>query len=314
MSSDSARLDELVTFLSAQAAVTEKVTISSAYAPAVPLAGGVQVGDDCAAIPDGEGWLLFAAEGMLSGFVKDDPWFAGYCAVMVNLSDVAAMGGRPVAVVDVLWSPGAGCSEPIWAGMSAAAQAYGVPLVGGHTTKLASGPAYLAAAVLGKAKRLLSSFEAEPGDALLMVVDLRGSWRREKPFWNASVDAPPERLRSDLELLPMIAENGWCRAGKDISNGGVVGTLAMLLECSGVGAELWLDRLPRPPEGELTRWLQAFPSYGYLLSVRAAQTYRVQRLFEERGLACAVVGRITASPALELGYGSARQPFLLRAG
>jgi hypothetical protein len=313
LSGDQVQLDELVTFLSAQAAVADKVTISSAYAPAVPLSGGVQVGDDCAAIPDGDGWLLFAAEGMLSGFVADDPWFAGYCAVMVNLSDVAAMGGRPIAVVDVLWSPGAECSEPIWEGMSAAAQAYGVPLVGGHTTKLASGRAYLAAAVLGKAKRLLSSFAAEPGDDLVMVVDLRGSWRREKPFWNASVDAPARRLQADLELLPALAENGWCRAGKDISNGGVVGTLAMLLECSGVGAELWLDRLPQPPEVELTRWLQAFPSYGYLLSVRAAQTNRVQRLFAERDLACAVIGRITASPSLVLGCGSARRPFPLGA-
>ena len=33
-----------------------------------------------------------------------EPWFAGYCGVMVNLSDVAAMGGRPVAVVDALWA------------------------------------------------------------------------------------------------------------------------------------------------------------------------------------------------------------------
>ena len=64
----------------------------------------IAVGDDCAAIPDGNGFLLFAIEGFIDSFVAADPWFAGYCGVMVNLSDIAAMGGRPIAVVDALWA------------------------------------------------------------------------------------------------------------------------------------------------------------------------------------------------------------------
>jgi uncharacterized protein len=52
------------------------------------------VGDDCAAIADGDGHLLFAIEGFMNEFVAADPWFAGWCGVMVNISDVAAMGGR----------------------------------------------------------------------------------------------------------------------------------------------------------------------------------------------------------------------------
>lgn len=313
MISDAATLARLVAFLSGSAAVGEKIAIQTAYAPAQAVSAGIALGDDCAAIPDGDGWLLFAAEGMLESFVADDPWFAGYSAVMVNLSDVAAMGGRPLAVVDVLWTPGAERSEEIWRGMSAASLAYGVPIVGGHTTFTKSGSAFLAAAVLGKASQLLTSFDAQPGDDLLMVVDLRGSWRREKPFWNASVDAPPERLRTDLQLLPALAESGWCRAAKDISNGGIVGTLAMLLECSRVGAELWLDQLPQPPGVELERWLSAFPSFGYLLSVPPRFTPQVVAHFAARDLACSPIGTITASPSLVLGYGAARAPFPLAA-
>ncbi|MFH7168792.1 AIR synthase related protein, partial [Klebsiella pneumoniae] len=60
----------------------------------------VPAGDDCAAIPDGDGHLLLAIEGFLDGFVAADPYFAGFCGVMVNVSDIAAMGGTPVAVVD----------------------------------------------------------------------------------------------------------------------------------------------------------------------------------------------------------------------
>ena len=63
----------------------------------------ILLGDDCAAIPDGDGYLLLAAEGMMPDFVESDPWFAGWSAVMVNVSDIYAMGGRPIAIVDTLW-------------------------------------------------------------------------------------------------------------------------------------------------------------------------------------------------------------------
>ncbi len=214
---------------------------------------------------------------MLESFVANDPWFAGYSAVMVNLSDVAAMGGRPLAIVDVLWTPNLPESANIWDGMAAACRAYDVPIVGGHTTVTGTGSVFLAAAVLGRARKLITSFDARPADDLLMVVDLRGGYRGEKPFWNASVGAPGQRLRDDLRLLPILAEQGWCRAGKDISNGGIVGTLSMLLECSKIGAELWLDRLPRPTDVSLERWLISFPSFGYLLSVAREHSEKTHR-------------------------------------
>jgi AIR synthase-related protein len=309
MSDDAATLARLISFLSASPAVVEKATIQTAYAPVGALAGAVRVGDDCAAIPDGDEFLLFAAEGMLESFVAADPWFAGYSAVMVNLSDVAAMGGWSLAVVDVLWTPGLECSTEIWEGMSAASRKYGVPIVGGHTTVTKNGSSFLAAAVLGKAKSLITSFDAQPGDDLLVAVDVRGSWRGDKPFWNASVEAPPERLRGDLALLPELAAQGWCRAGKDISNGGIIGTLTMLLECSGVGAELWLDLLPQPPDVDFERWLISFPSFGYLLSVSPENTTSTIAHFAGRDIACAAVGRVTASSSLVLGYGTGQALF-----
>jgi uncharacterized protein len=313
MNNDEATLAQLISFLSASVSVQEKVSIRRAYEPAQALAGGTRLGDDCAAIRQGDGWLLLAAEGMLPSFLAEDPWFAGYSAVMVNLSDVSAMGGRALAIVDVLWTPDLDQHGQIWQGLSAASKAYQVPIVGGHTTVTKSGFPFLAAAVLGTAKHLITSFDAQVGDDLIVAVDLRGSWHREKPFWNASVTAPSERLRADLNLLPTLAENGWCRAGKDISNGGIVGTLAMLLDCSSAGAELWLDQLPRPAGVDLARWLISFPSFGYLLSVAPKNRERVIAHFAEREIACAVAGRISSDRCLLLGYGAARALFPLLA-
>jgi len=258
------------------------------------LAQAVSVGDDCAAIADGDGYLLFAIEGLVSDFVETMPWFAGYSSVMVNISDVYAMGGRPLAVVDALWSDGLESAEQILAGMAAASSAYGVPVVGGHSNTRSAEP-QLAVSILGRARALLSSFNARPGDRLVMAVDLRGRFEDPYPFWNASVGAPAERLREDLELLPQLAENGLCDAAKDISMAGVLGTSLMLLECSGVGARIDLDAIPRPEGVDFERWLSAFPSYGFLLSVRDEHVDEVHARFAQRGLACATIGSVDAS-------------------
>src|ERR1700761_5228268 len=79
----------------------------------------IRVGDDCAAIPDGDGYLLLAIEGFMNEFVAADPWFAGWCGVMVNLSDIAAMGGRPIAVVDAVWAQGEDQAVPVIEGLRA---------------------------------------------------------------------------------------------------------------------------------------------------------------------------------------------------
>ncbi|MFM0469256.1 sll0787 family AIR synthase-like protein [Paraburkholderia strydomiana] len=258
------------------------------------LAQAVAVGDDCAAIADGDGYLLLAIEGLVSDFVETMPWFAGYSSVMVNISDVYAMGGRPLAVVDALWSDGLESAEQILAGMAAASSAYGVPVVGGHSNTRSAEP-QLAVSILGRARALLSSFNARPGDSLVMAVDLRGRFEDPYPFWNASVGTPAERLRDDLELLPQLAESGLCEAAKDISMAGVLGTSLMLLECSGVGARIDLDAIPRPDGVDFERWLSAFPSYGFLLSVRDELVDEVHARFAQRGLACATIGSVDAS-------------------
>jgi AIR synthase-related protein len=262
----------------------------------------VPVGDDCAAIPSSDGYTLLAIEGFINAFVAADPWFAGWCGVMVNISDVAAMGGRPIAVVDALWADGETNAAAILAGMRAASEAYGVPIVGGHSN-LATDRLQLSVAILGHATHLLTSFDARPGDRLVMAVDLRGRYRAPYANWEAFTEAPAERLRGDIALLPEIAERGLSRAAKDISQGGVVGTAAMFAECSGVGITIDVTRVPKPDGVALERWLQTFPSCGYLLSVAPNDVADVVALFETRGIAAADIGAVTAGHAIAVTDG-----------
>jgi len=266
----------------------------------------IPVGDDCAAIPDGDGFLLLAIEGFINEFVAADPWFAGWCGIMVNISDVAAMGGRPLAVVDAVWSAGENNATPIVAGLRAAAQAFGVPIVGGHTnTRCDRGQ--LSVAILGRANRLLTSFDARPGDQLIAAIDLRGRYHEPFANWEAFTDAPPARLHGDIEVLPTIAEAGLARAAKDISQGGIIGTAIMLAECSGVGAIVDVLRIPRPDGVSLERWLQTFPSFGYLLAVAPPNVPTVLARFAARGIAAAQIGSVTAGSRVEITDGGTNE-------
>ncbi len=273
---------------------------------AADLAQVVPVGDDCAALPDGQGgYLLFAIEGLVEDFILRMPWFAGYCSVMVNVSDIYAMGGRPTAVVNAMWSRGMDPAAALLQGMAEASARYAVPIVGGHSNNRSERP-QLAVSILGRATHLLTSFNARPGDRLVMAVDLRGAYEAPFPYWNASTRAPATRLRGDLELLPALAESGLCDAAKDISMAGPVGTALMLLECSGVGATIDLDAIPRPPDVPLQRWLGSFPSYGFVLSVRPAQVDAVLGRFSARGLAAAMIGEVDGTHELVLTQGDER--------
>lgn len=298
-------LEALAARLRAGSGIAAKQDIG-AVAASLGLAGQpVPVGDDCAAIPDGDGYLLFAIEGFINEFVAADPWFAGWCGVMVNISDVVAMGGRPVAAVDAVWANGEAEAAPVLAGMRAAAETFGVPIVGGHTN-IRTDRGQLSVAILGRAKRLLTSFDARPGDVLVAAIDHRGRYREPFNNWEAATQAPPARLRGDLEILPQIAEAGLSIAAKDISQGGIIGTAIMLAECSSVGIDIDVSTIPLPAGVALDRWLATFPSFGYLLSVSPENIEAVLSRFTDRDITAAAIGRVTSGTAVAISHGSER--------
>lgn len=265
-------------------------------------------GDDTAAIANSDGFDLLAGEGFISEFVNTDPWFAGWCGVMVNVSDIAAMGGRPKAVINTIWSGDITLVNDIFSGMTKASEVFNVPIVGGHTN-LQSDSTQLAVSIFGKAKSLLSSFAAEPGHALVAAIDLRGEFR--KPFlnWNAATTAPAERLRGDIELLPMIAELNLAHCAKDISQAGLLGTTVMLLESSDVGAEIDLMHIPKPDQIQWLDWLCCFPSFGYLLTTPVEKLDQLLETFKARDINAAQIGHITADKLMRVKYQDQAETF-----
>jgi len=86
-------------------------------------------------------------------------------------------------------------------------------------------------------------------------------------------------------------------AAKDVSMAGVVGTLGMLAEASGWGAELDVESIPRPPRAGLSDWLTCFPGLAMVTCDQPGAS------FADPGAAVsATCGSLTAAPGVRLRW------------
>src|SRR3954469_17330937 len=155
-------------------------------------------GDDAALIAHEDGFLIVCGEAMSPPFVRADPFGAGAAAVATNASDVRAMGGRPLALVDMLISPDHEHANTVLEGIAWAADKRGVDVVGGHLT-IGHEPA-LSASCTGFTKGARRAGPAKPGAALVAAFATEGRWMSEtQPFWTSLHDRDHELLRSDGE-------------------------------------------------------------------------------------------------------------------
>jgi uncharacterized protein len=254
-------------------------------------------GDDGAVVTEAGMSLVVGGEAILPSFAAADPYGAGVAAVTTNLNDLAAMGAWPLALVDTVTGQRA-VIQQVLEGMRWAAGLYQVPVVGGHLTVTDGHPA-LSAFGLGRADRPLSAQSAEEGQSLVVGCCIEGRMRADFPFF-PSFDERGERLAGDVRLLAEGASRGWVTAAKDVSMAGLVGSLAMLLECNRLGVTLDLDAMPVPPGVSLEQWITCFPCFAFLLCVPAGLEGECLRAFADRGLAAAVAGTLDGTGRLRL--------------
>jgi len=259
-------------------------------------------GDDAAVIPWGDEYLLVAADGMMTGLLVNEPYAAGKASVMVTVNDIYSMGGRPIGMVNVLASGDDTQRRRIVEGIEKGCRKLKVPMLGGHLhpDSPVECPA-LSVTIIGHAKKLLRSHLAAAGDRLILAVDLDGrAGCRSVVSWDANSGKSPEALRHRLEALPLVAESEAAFAAKDVSNAGILGTAAIMLENSGKGADIDLDAIPRPDSLTLEQWLLCFQSFGFILSVPPENIDRVFSIFSERGITVAAIGGVREGNVVDI--------------
>lgn len=220
-------------------------------------------GDDAAVIraAGGKCWVMTCdalAGGVHFPSSQDASGFSvGHKALAVNLSDVAAMGGRPRFALISLGVPedtAVSFLDDAYAGIRALAERYGVLVLGGNVTRT-EGPLFIDAFVLGEMRRenVLRRSGARPGERILVTGQL-GDAAAGLHLLSRPQERLPEASRARLASAQSrphprvaegmaIAESGLAASMMDISDG-LAGDLHHLCAASGAGAVLWEEALP----------------------------------------------------------------------
>jgi hypothetical protein len=265
-------------------------------------------GEDAAVIEHHGEALLLAADGIWSRLMEADPYWAGYCSVLVNIHDIAAMGGHPIAMVDIFSIAKTTVQEQVVKGMHDASAQFGVPIVGGHLHPDAP-YSVIDVSILGSARldSIIYSHTACEGDRVVAAIDLSGRVHPSCSLnWDSVTMKSAAEVRSQIALLEEIAQRHLVTAGKDISNPGLIGTLGMLLEVSGKGAEIDLGLIPRPDlaKNNMTfeQWVRMYPGMGFILTAKKEHVKELVRLFAGVGMTACEIGAVNTSRELRITY------------
>lgn len=262
-------------------------------------------GDDASAIDIGNNQLiLLATDGMWGKLMEADPWWAGYCSVLVNVNDIAAMGGIPMGMTNVLSVNNPETCREIMDGINEGVLKFGVPMVGGH---LHPDTPYnsLDVSITGiiNRKDVITSGGAQVGDQVIVAIDLDGKPHPKFHLnWDTTTFKSRELVQEQIKVMNRIAQKHLLTAGKDISNPGILGTLGMLLEASNLGASIHLDKIPRNRSIPWDDWLKMYPGAGFVLTAPEKHVDECINLLEEVNITSRVSGEIIEERKLKLSY------------
>ncbi|ANE78012.1 AIR synthase [Mycobacterium adipatum] len=272
-----------------------KSFLGATLAPLRAVRGGLGpagfAGDDGAPVPGTD--MVVACDAIIASMVERDPEWAGWCSVLVNINDLSAMGATPTGLLDAVGAPTRSMLDRVIRGITAASVAWQVPVLGGHTQL--GVPAALAVTALGRTTDPIPAGGATTGDRIRLTADLSGGWR--PGYTGKQWDSTSARSSADLAAMA-----GWVaatrpRAAKDVSMAGVVGTLGMLAEAAGTGAELEVAAVPRPTAADSGSWLTCFPGFAML----TAGEHRTPVALPD-GVVGADCGSLTAAPGVRLRW------------
>ena len=263
-------------------------------------------GDDASAIDIGDNQVvLLAADGIWGDLMNVDPYWAGYCAVLVNVNDIAAMGGKPIAMVNIMAVDNDEIYDEILSGIVDGCRKFNVPMVGGHLHPDAEYNS-LDVAIAGIASKdsLITSSGAKVGDKVLVAIDIDGRQYPGIPLnWDTTYEKDAKLVQDQIKIMQKIAEEHLPSAGKDISNPGTLGTLEMLLEASGVGASVELEKIPRNEDVDWDMWLRAYPGAAFVMTAPEENAQAIIDTLSPYSFEVAVIGDVIEEKKLYLSSG-----------
>ena len=253
----------------------------------------LSVGDDCAILAV-KSKLLISTDTSIVGvhFLKSMPSDAiAYRSVAVALSDIAAMGGQPIAFNLSLVMPNfkADWMKGFRKGLQKISKEYKFPLIGGDLVK---GPLQISVTVIGKPqKKTLLRSNARVGDILCLSGELGRGYIGFREFKNTG--GVNEITKPYLYPVPQInyglAISCIASSAIDISDG-ILQDLSHLISSSGVGCNINLDKVPVVDRKSKKQCLEFGDDYQILYTVAPKKLDALKASLKSIGKECHTIG------------------------
>ncbi|NNF26239.1 MAG: thiamine-phosphate kinase [Gemmatimonadetes bacterium] len=271
-------------------------------------------GDDGAVL---RGGLVISTDLMVEGVHFHSDWLSpselGFRAAAAGLSDLAAMGADPVAVLLSIAVPGEGQDAvSLQEGAAGAAERAGATLVGGDLSR-SPGPTMVDVVSVGRAsRRPVTRSGARPGQQLWVSGSLGGAAWAVRSWARGHAPPEPARLRfieppDRTALGAKLAEEGLAAAMIDVSDG-LVADLGHVTRASGVGARVRYEDVPAfdgLPEG-LNRGLVGGEDYELLFAAEPGSRDAIVRLSKATGVPLHTIGEIVHGEGVEVRLAGGR--------
>jgi selenide,water dikinase len=188
--------------------------------------------------------------------IVDDPYAFGQIAAANSLSDVYAMGARPIAMLSIVGFPKdrlpLGILGEILKGGAEKGREAGVGVVGGHSIDDAEPKVGYAVAGLVHPARVWKNVGARPGDALVLTkpigTGIISTAIKQGKAAPATVDAAVRTMATLNRAAAEAAAQVVVHAVTDVTGFGLLGHLREMTAGSGVAARLWAHRIPLLPD------------------------------------------------------------------
>lgn len=275
---------------------------------ALPHNGFEPIGDDCTVLDMGSDALVLSTDMLVEDVHllrgASSPEEVGYKSLMVNISDVAAMGATPTATLLSLSLPESAQGE--WAegfmrGFYEGCAKYGVALVGGDTTasrdKICINVVAIGRAPKANIKRRSA---AKVGDLICVTGKLGASSKGLVDIMfgdlNTSAAKIHRRAQARIEEGKLLGECDAVHAMMDVSDG-IASDIKHIMEQSGVGAEIYLESVPT--DYDIRFATTGGEDYELLLTVDPTAFVEVaEALHEATGTPLTAIGRVTEGSEL----------------
>ena len=269
-------------------------------------------GEDAAAIqvtPESNDLILITTDAILPEFILKSPFGAGFSAIYVGIDDIMACGGTPIACSTIVTYNDKVMGDQIFEGILEATNRFRIPLVRGHTTTDSSHLS-LSSTVFGTCKKehFLSALGAQENDGLAIIWDSDGEPAKANPeYWNTITNKNTTTFYQKRAFLKKCIQNHYFNSCKDISNGGILGTLYQMLYPIKKGGHIDLNLLESHLKTEthnfsMEQFLFLFLTSAFLVSFDKSKEKLIQEEVQNSMMKFYPIGSISSDKAILLKY------------